>query len=599
MRILHLRNYAWSLLGGLVMVAALWGAIVFVVHHNRAALRAEAQVDSGNMARVFAEHIRRTVTMIDLVLQDYRAYQRSNPGAPPHEGWRDAYLKEGGVFQWATIDERGMMAYSNLAPVTKPVDLSDREHFRVHRDGGRDELFISKPVLGRVSQRWAIQFTRRLPKPDGSFGGVVVLSVEPDYFIANFEAIDTGAHGVTLLAGMDRVIRARFSRQEADTRGLGEALPADYPFFDPAKPSGAAAVTSFIDGVDRHSGWRQVKGYPLVVAAQVADGDVLERATVVERNLHLVGALVTAVLLAGALSIGHLLERRARARRQLERQADELRLVNTEVERLAYVAAHDLQEPLRAITSYSQLVAMTYADALDDQGREWLGEVTTAAARMKQLLHDIQLYLAEKALPMPTAPMAADAALKAALFRLGPAVEAAGAEIDAGPLPDLMADARRLTETFTVLLANALQYRAPDRPLRIRIAARREGAFHVVEVADNGIGIAPEYHERIFEVFRRLHSRADHPGTGMGLAIVRKMIQRLGGHIRVASTPGVGSTFSIVLPDPAARRPATRDTLTEAHHDQGHEDVHRAAGGGRSGGRQPRQAGAEAGAGPL
>ncbi|HEY0835510.1 MAG TPA: ATP-binding protein [Azospirillum sp.] len=551
MRVRHIRNRAWSLVGGLLMVAALWGAIVVVIAHNRAGLRAEAAVEAGNMARVFAEHIRRTVTMIDLALQDYRDYHRARPDAPPAEGWRDANLKEGGVFQWATIDERGMFAYSNLAPVTKPVDLSDREHFRVHRDGGADELFISKPVLGRVSQRWSIQFTRRLSKPDGSFAGVVVMSVEPEYFIANFEAVNTGAHGVMLLAGMDRVVRARFSRQTADTRGLGEALPPGYPFFDPARPSGTALVGSFVDGVDRHSGWRQVKTFPLVVAAQIADKDVLEQAAEVESYLHLVGALVTIVLLAGALAIGDLLERRARARRQLERQADELRLANAEVERLAYVAAHDLQEPLRAITSYSQLVSMTYADSLDDQGREWLGEVAAASARMKQLLRDIQLYLAEKSLPMPTAPVAADAALRTAFGKLAPMIEATGAEIDADPLPELMADSRRLTETFCVLLANALQYRAPDRPLRIRVGARRERGFHVIEVADNGIGIEPEYQERIFEVFQRLHSRADHPGTGMGLAIVRKMVHRLGGHVRVTSTPGVGSTFSIHLPDRA------------------------------------------------
>lgn len=552
MRIRHLRNYAWSLLGGLLMVAALWGAIQVVITHNRAGLRADAEVEAGNMARVFAEHVRRTVTMIDFALLEYRDHHRRQPDAPPADGWKADFLKEGGGFQWATIDERGMMVYSNLAPVTKPVDLSDREHFRVHRDSGRDELFISKPVLGRVSQRWSIQFTRRLSRADGSFAGVIVLSVEPDYFIANFEAIDTGAHGVTLLAGMDRIVRARFSRQEIDGKGLGETLPADYPFTDPAKPAGVASITSFVDGMDRTTGWRQIKGFPLVVAAQIADTDVLEPAAAVEGNLHLVGALVTAVLLAGALAIGHLLERRDRAQRQLERQAEELRLTNSEVERLAYVAAHDLQEPLRAITSYSQLVSMTYADALDGEGREWLGEVTAASARMKHLLRDIQLYLAEKSLPLPTAPVAADAALRKALAALAPAIETAGAEIDAAPLPALMADTRRLTEIFHVLLANAVQYRSPDRPPRIRIGARRENGFHVVEVADDGIGIAPEYFERIFEVFQRLHSRADHPGTGMGLAIVRKMVHRLGGHIRVASSPGGGSTFSVFLPDRAA-----------------------------------------------
>ena len=590
MRLRQHHNYLWALAVGLVMVAALWGAVLTIVMHNRGALRAGAEVDSGNMARVFAEHVRRTVTMIDLALKDYRDYHWSNPGVPPGEGWRDAYLKEGGVFQWAVIDARGMATFSNLAPVTKPLDLSDREHFRVHRDSGRDELFISKPVLGRLSQRWSIQFTRRLSNPDGSFAGVVVLSVEPNYFIANFEAIDTGAHGVTLLAGMDRVVRARFSRQEADDKALGEALPSSYPFFDPAHPVGVTSVISFVDGVERHTGWRHIKTVPLVVAVQIADEDVLQQATYVERNLYIVGSLVTSVLLAGALGFGHLLERRERAQHQLRRHADALRLANEEVERLAYVAAHDLQEPLRAITSYSQLVSATHGASLDDEGREWLGEVVSAASRMKLLLRDIQFYLAEKSLPLPAQATPADEALHTALGKLALPIETARAEIDAAPLPAVGADARRLTEIFSVLLANAVQYRSADRPLRIRIGARREGAFDVIDVTDNGMGIEPQYFERVFQVFQRLHSRADHPGTGMGLAIVRKMADRLGGRIEVASTFGAGSTFSVFLPI----------MTTEVHDDHpGQQGVHHPAGGGRSGGRGAGQARAEAGADPV
>ncbi|WP_448189544.1 ATP-binding protein [Azospirillum sp. sgz301742] len=590
MRLRQHHNYLWAFAVGLVMVAALWGAVFTIIAHNRGALRAGAQVDANNMARVFAEHIRRTVTMIDLALLDYRDYHWSNPGVPPGEGWRNAYLKEGGVFQWTVVDASGMVVYSNLAPVTKPLDLSDREHFRVHRDSDRDELYISKPVLGRVSQRWSIQFTRRLYNPNGSFAGVIVLSVEPDYFIANFEAIDTGPHGVTLLAGMDQVVRARFNRQEAGTQGLGEVLPSSYPFFDPAQPVGVTSVTSFLDGMERHTGWRQIKTFPLVVGVQIADEDVLEQGASVERNLYIVGSLVTAVLLAGALGFGNLLDRRERAQHQLRRHADELRLANEEVERLAYAAAHDLQEPLRALTSYSQLVSANHGASLDDEGREWLGEVVSAASRMKVLLRDIQLYLAEKALPLSPGATPAGDALDAALGKLAHSIAAAQAEIDVSPLPAVAADARRLTEIFSVLVANAVQYRSADRPLRIRIGARREGAFDVIDVSDNGIGIEPQYFERIFEIFQRLHSRADYPGTGMGLAIVRKMADRLGGRIEVASAPGAGSTFSVFLPT----------MITEAYDaHSGRQSVHHPAGGGRSGGRGARKAGAEARADPV
>lgn len=586
----RLHNYVLALAVGLAMVGALWGAILVVVGHNRAALRAAAEVDAGNMARVFAEHVRRTVTMIDLALQDYRDFHRATPGVPPEAGWRDAYLKEGGVFQWSVIDAQGMVRYTNLAPGSKPVDLSDREHFRVHRESGRDELFISKPVLGRVSQRWSIQFTRRLSNPDGSFAGVIVLSVEPDYFVANFEAIDTGTHGVTLLAGTDRVLRARFSPLSAATQGLGETLPAAYPFFDPQRPFGVAMVTSFLDGVERISGWRLVGGYPLLVAVQISDEDVLEQSEAVEQNLAVVGALVTAVLLAGAVGAGHLFERRERAQRDLRRQAGELRQANQEIERLAYVAAHDLQEPLRTIASYSQLVSSEHGRHLDEEGREWLGEVVAAAARMKQLLRDIQFYLAEKALPLPDAPVPAGDALATALSRLASVIAATSAEIDAAPLPAVAADARRLTEIFAVLVGNALEYRDPARPPRVRIVTRRENDFEVIEVIDNGIGIEPQYYERIFQVFQRLHGRDDHPGTGMGLAIVRKMAERLGGRVAVESTPGMGSTFSVYLPI------TIRETTDEQ---PGRHAFHHPAGGGRPGGRHPGQARAEAGADPL
>lgn len=553
------RAYLVALGVGVAMTAALWAGIFAIVTHNRDELRLSAEVDAGNVARGFATHVRRTVTLIDLTLADFARFHRDAPDAPWSEGLPVAYLSEGGVFQWAVIGADGMLAYSNLAPVTRPVDLSDREHFRVHRDLARgaaaaDAIFISKPVLGRVSNRWSIQFTRRLTTADGAFAGVVVFSVGPEYFVDGFEAIDVGANSVTLLAGMDRIMRARYRRTDSETAGLGEALADVYAFFDPAAPFGTMAAPAVGGGGTSRTAWRQVKGYPLVIAVQIADADVLADSAGVEERLYLVGFVVTGVLLLGAVFSGHLFDRRLRAQRLVERQAAELRSANEEIERLAHVSAHHLQEPLRAIASYTQLVKASHGASLPDEGREWLGEVVDAATRMKQLLRDMQFYLAEKSLPVSRKGIDPNPVVVAVAGRTRVSVEANGGSLTIGPLPWVIADQRRLSEVMAVLISNAEQYRSPDRPPVIEITGQRIGDECVIAVADNGIGIGEAYRERIFEVFARLHRREEYPGTGMGLAIARKMVERLGGRLTVASTVGEGSVFRVHLP--AAVSPA-------------------------------------------
>lgn len=234
--------------------------------------------------------------------------------------------------------------------------------------------------------------------------------------------------------------------------------------------------------------------------------------------------------------------------KKLESHGRELGQAHEELERFAYVAAHDLQEPLRSITSFSQLILRTYHDKLDDEGQAWLSQVIDGGQRMRLLLRDIQLYLAEATLPLPTAPHGVAEALEDAKGKLANAIVKSGAVIEAGPLPEVMADRRRLTEIMTVLLSNGIEYRKPGVQPLVTISARRDLGMQVIEVSDNGIGIAPEYHKRIFEVFQRLHGRLEHPGTGMGLAIAHKMVLRLGGKITLSSTPGEGSKFSIHLP---------------------------------------------------
>ena len=257
-------------------------------------------------------------------------------------------------------------------------------------------------------------------------------------------------------------------------------------------------------------------------------------------------------LMAEALTY-QMLSRRRTLERLVERRTGELDSLNQELERFAYVTAHDLQEPLRAIASYTQLLERHLQGRLDEEGAEFIRQIVDGASRLKMLLRDVQLFLAEDRVPLLIRPTAVGEALDGALAMLDQRIRETGAVVTAEGLGAVMADARRLREILAVLLGNAVVYRHPSRAAQITVVQRRGGMQDVIDVRDNGIGIEPQYREQIFEVFRRLHSREEHPGTGMGLAIARKMVERMGGRITLESAPGVGSTFSIHLPSARQR----------------------------------------------
>ncbi|ANC93066.2 histidine kinase [Azospirillum humicireducens] len=258
-------------------------------------------------------------------------------------------------------------------------------------------------------------------------------------------------------------------------------------------------------------------------------------------------ALLIEALTFMAVSRRHTLER------QVDLRTAELGRAKNELEQFAYAAAHDLQEPLRAIVSYAQLLEKQQKGKLDEESAGFIHEIVDGAGRLKMLLRDVQLFLAEERVPLGCGTISAGDALQAAMTALKPRIAEAGATVTVGDLPAVQADERRLREIFMVLIANAVEYRHPYRAAEVHVSSRRVDGYDVIDVRDNGIGIEPRYRDQIFEVFRRLHSRDEHPGTGMGLAIARKMVERLGGRITVVSSPGVGSTFSIHLPHPAFR----------------------------------------------
>ncbi len=238
------------------------------------------------------------------------------------------------------------------------------------------------------------------------------------------------------------------------------------------------------------------------------------------------------------------------ANAHLQRTTGELAHSNQELEQYAYVASHDLQEPLRAVTGYLGLIEQHIGDQLDDQGRRYLAGAAQGAARMHTLITDLLALSRVGTQGQPFESADLNGVLDEALRGLDASVKETGAKITRDPLPTLPMDARQMTQLFQNLISNALKFRG-EQPPEIHISAQAQPGQWVLGVRDNGIGIEPQYVERIFLIFQRLHTRKQYPGTGIGLAICKKIVERHGGTIWVESQPGQGSTFYFTIPERA------------------------------------------------
>jgi len=294
-------------------------------------------------------------------------------------------------------------------------------------------------------------------------------------------------------------------------------------------------------------------GFVKLMAGEIEPVEFFENPVLTRSREERVIAWHNAVLrngagnITGTISSGEDITDRKRAEEERERWASELARSNAELEQFAYVASHDLQEPLRMISGFTQLLARRYKDRLDENAYEFIDYIVDGATRMQRMIEDLLAYSRVGTRGNPFELISCKDIFDQVIANLKMAIGENNAQVTHDPLPAIMADSTQMTQLFQNLISNAIKFRGEEPP-RVHISVKRAGNEWVFSVRDNGIGIAPEFFDRLFQIFQRLHTGKEYPGTGIGLAICKKIVERHGGRIWVESEVGRGSTFYFTIP---------------------------------------------------
>lgn len=533
----------------LLPIVLVWGAVLYKAKAEEELVIRSINTENLNLARAFEEHTIRTIKSVDQALLFLKfQYERYGDKVNIAEYVREGMIIASIFNQLGVIDEHGIYVLSNL-PNHKRVDLSDREHFRVHIEKDTNTLFISKPIMGRASGKWSIQMSRRINKPDGSFGGVVVISVDPFYFSDFYSGVDLGVGGVVSLIGLDGFVRAR---RAGDDKTVGQNVSKS-PLLKYAaaqnRPDGSLRFTAVADGKPRFYSYRVLAEYPLLVTVGVQDDAAL--ADYRERRLGYMifaGATSLMVLLFGAIAIRllngqfHIMQ----ALRESQVRADSANRMKSEF--LASMS-HELRTPLNGIMGYAELLQ----ESSSEENREFAGIVLESSQHLLELVDSI-LDLAKiesgklelQRTPEPLVPL-----LEKIVRDHDPSAAQKGLTLtlDLAPdLPDtLLCDSTRVAQLLNNLLSNAIKFTDNGE---IALRARRAGRMLEIAVSDSGCGIPDDMLPHIFERFRQVESflTRRHQGTGLGLALVKDLVGLMGGDVRASSAVGKGSEFVVSLP---------------------------------------------------
>lgn len=544
----------WLTWFNVAMLALLWVGISHNLNVRYETEQRSAKRNVSNLSGIFAEHVSRSIREADKTLLLLRSAWEATPDSFDLQSWVGKIeFRSDIAVQFALIGADGLMLASNIGPTNSRVDLSDREHFRVHLDNPADALFISKPVLGRQSGKWSIQLSRKMTDREGNFAGVLVSSLNPYHLAKFYESVDLGLNGAITLVGFDGIIRAR-GGMSAETLGKSMSGSEVLNLYTQA-PTGILMGSGVIDGVRRLLSYNVIAGYPLIVVAAMSESEILFDYEQEKRVYLLAGSVITAFLV---FMIGIGLRDRVRldatlADLQVER--DNAQRASQAKSTFLAMMSHEIRTPLNGVLGLTNAILGT---RLTDEQRTTIKTIQESGDSLLEILNDILDYSKLEAGQLSVENIAfkpADIAFSIQSV-IGPRAKAKGLEFVVETDPSIPAavigDPGRLRQILLNLVSNAVKFTSQGRVSICCRCVDRNAEKVMLEwvVTDTGIGIPPERLPSLFQDFVQadstIHRRFG--GSGLGLSISKRIVQTLGGEIAAESELGRGTSMRFKAP---------------------------------------------------
>jgi two-component system, sensor histidine kinase len=549
-----------SMLLGFSAIVLVWAGAIYFSYSEWAQTERAARHTAENLALALEEQVNRTIRAADQTLLYLRDSYAKDPQHFDISLWtHDTQFLTGAMVQVAIIDKSGKLVADNISGAPLGIDLSDRYHFKVHAKQQSDELYISKPILGRISHKVTIQLTRRVVMPDGSFGGVVVVSLDPEYFSHVYQTINIGKESTVALIGSDGIIRAR---RAAGPSLVGSSLTAG-EVFEQLKRSSAGffMAKSVTDGVDRIFAYRKLKDFPLIITVGLARDEVFRASEQNQQRHFAIAGLLTMWLFGATYLMGRYQEMLAQARDAAEEGT------RARSEFLAMMS-HEIRTPMNGVIGMADLLLDS---GLSGQQLDYAKTMRESATHLLKIINDVLDFSKLEAGRVETEKIP---------FKLHDLVHTTIALLDAeakekrltltvniaSDVPvAVLGDPGRLRQLLLNFVGNGLKF-TKFGSVTVTVTTDPARAADKVRVlfaiADTGIGIPQDAIPLLFRKFSQLDSSIARRfgGTGLGLAISKRFIDILGGTIEVESKVGSGTTFRFAI-DYA---PASIDALPRA-----------------------------------
>lgn len=550
----------------ILLSALVWAFFSVQIRHEKEdAVRAQAR-HNANLVTIFSEHALRTVEDVDGLLLDMRrAYTREEGAGRPEDVPTPFSLSQSLVYR-GILDASGMVVAGPAQP--EPVSMAERAYFKTQKTNRADTLVMGQAVVGRISGRPTVHISRRIQKPDGAFGGVVVVGLDPTIFTSLYQKVDMGASGHVAFVGFDGQTRARrlgsvnsFGDDSSASPNLQKVLAERHH-----TPRGEMQVKSGVDGVERIFSFITLPSLSMVVIVGTSSAEALAAAVSrAQRYMAIAtGATFLFLTLAALLSVTFMRQRRhtqqierlnASLEQRVEARTSDLKQANQRLATFSYSVSHDLRGPLSTIDGFSGLLQRRKSLQADEGSLALVKRIRSGVSQMTQLVDGL-LTLATISREQITRESVNLSELARALIqRHAQADPQRNVEVHVQDHLVVQADSRLMHSVMANLVGNAWKFTGRTALPRIEVGSQTDAAGELTYfVRDNGAGFDMANVDKLFQVFERLHSSSQFEGTGIGLATVKQVIKMHGGDVWAEAAAGAGATFYFRLsgtPEPS------------------------------------------------